>query len=109
MTPMNRLALFATIVLACRAQPVAENPPPPPPPPAPGGVDTIPIAGHALYVPHGFSVNLFAQGVNGVRYLALGPNGAVYASLTSAGQIVSWSMPTATAWPTRRLRRCLRA
>src|SRR5207244_12137420 len=45
------------------------------------------IAGHALYVPHGFTVNLFAEGVNGVRYLALGPGGAVYASLPT-GQIV---------------------
>jgi glucose/arabinose dehydrogenase len=73
------------MVLACRAAPVVENGPPPPPP---GSIDTIPIAGHALYVPHGFTVNLFAEGVNGVRYLALDPNGAVYASLPGAGQIV---------------------
>jgi len=41
-----------------------------------------------LYVPRGFTVNLFAEGLNGVRYLALGPGGAVYASLSGAGQIV---------------------
>src|SRR5207247_5472165 len=74
------------MVLACRAAPVGEHPPPPPPPP--GSIDTIPIAGQALYVPHGFTINLFASGVSGVRYLALGPSGAVYASLPGAGQIV---------------------
>jgi len=41
-----------------------------------------------LFVPHGFRVNLFAEGVNGVRYLALGSGGAVYASLSGGGQIV---------------------
>jgi len=41
-----------------------------------------------LYVPRRFTVNLFAEGLNGVRYLALGPGGAVYASMPGAGQIV---------------------
>ena len=76
---MNRFLMLASMVLACRAAPVGENPPPPPPPP--GSIDTIPIAGQALYVLHGFTINLFASGVSGVRYLALGPSGAVYASL----------------------------
>lgn len=55
-----------------------------------GTGDSIAIAGHVLYVPHGFSVSVFAEGqsVNGVRYLALGPEGAVYASLPGSGQIV---------------------
>ena len=83
---MNRFLMLASMVLACRAAPVGENPPPPPPPP--GSIDTIPIAGQALYVLHGFTINLFASGVSGVRYLALGPSGAVYASLPGAGQIV---------------------
>src|SRR5438445_190796 len=64
------------------------TPSPPPPPPSLGGQDTILIAGHALYVPRGFTVNLFVEGLNGVRYLALGPGGAVYASLPGAGRIV---------------------
>jgi len=53
-------------------------------------VDTIPIAGHALYVPHGFTASIFAAGtgVSGARYLALGPGGAVYVSLPSDGRIV---------------------
>src|SRR5881398_3237331 len=86
---MNRLLVLASAVLAC-AMPAEDNtrsPPPPPPPPL-GGQDTVFIAGHALYVPHGFTVNLFAEGLSGVRYLALGPGGAVYASLPGAGQIV---------------------
>src|SRR5690349_24137323 len=83
---MKRFLMLASMVLACRPASVGENPPPPPPPP--GSIDTIPIAGHALYVPHGFSINLFAGDVSSVRYLALGPGGAVYASLQGAGQIV---------------------
>src|SRR5216117_4556255 len=88
---MNRLLVLASAVLAC-AMPAEDNtrppPPPPPPPPSLGGQDTILIARHALYVPRGFTVNLFVEGLNGVRYLALGPSGAVYASLPGAGQIV---------------------
>src|SRR5207249_3275269 len=45
-----------------------------------GGGDSIPIAGHVLYVPAGFTVNIFAQNVGGVRFLALGPGGAVGSS-----------------------------
>ncbi len=52
-----------------------------------GGGDTIPIAGHELYVPKGFNVTIFAQGLSGVRYLQLGPGGAVYAALPSTGRI----------------------
>src|SRR5436309_2175588 len=53
-----------------------------------GGGDSIPIAGHVLYVPAGFTVNSFAQNVGGVRFLALGPGGAVYATQSGSGQIV---------------------
>src|SRR2546422_8982794 len=85
---MNRLLVLASGVLAC-AMPAEDNTrPPPPPPPSLGGQDTILIAGHALYVPRGFTVNLLVEGLNGVRYLALGPGGAVYASLPGAGRIV---------------------
>jgi len=85
---MTRLLWLASVLLAC-AVPAGENPPlPPPPPPPAGSLDTVLIAGHALYVPRGFTVNLFAEGLNGVRYLALGPGGAVYASMPGAGQIV---------------------
>src|SRR5204862_644724 len=40
------------------------------------------------YGPRGFTVSLFVEGLNGDRYLALGPGGAVYASLPGAGRIV---------------------
>jgi glucose/arabinose dehydrogenase len=52
-----------------------------------GPRDTVAIAGHALYVPPGFSANIFAV-AGGVRFLALGPGNAVYATLSDAGRIV---------------------
>jgi glucose/arabinose dehydrogenase len=52
-----------------------------------GPHDSVAIAGHILYVPPGFSVNVFAQ-QGGVRFLALGPGGAVYATLSGPGKIV---------------------
>ena len=48
---------------------------------------TVVIAGRQLYLPPGFSINLFAQGLAVVRCLALGPHGAVYASLSDDGTI----------------------
>ena len=45
------------------------------------------IAGHTLFLPQGFRINLFAQNLPGVRYLALGPGGAVFASRQSGGTI----------------------
>ncbi len=79
------LALAALAALACRS---------PSPAPSAGGAttpttpDTIVIVGHRLYVHPGFSVNIFREGLSGVRYLALGPGGAVYASLSDGGRIV---------------------
>jgi len=52
-----------------------------------GPRDTVAIAGHALYVPPGFSVNIFAV-AGGVRFLALGPGNAVYATLSGSGKII---------------------
>ncbi len=46
------------------------------------------IAGHAVYLPPGFNIAVFAENLNGVRSLALGPGGAVYASLMGPGRIV---------------------
>jgi len=51
-----------------------------------------PAAGQAadgtLRVPDGFKVSIFAQNLRGVRYLALGPDKAVYASQPASGLIV---------------------
>jgi glucose/arabinose dehydrogenase len=41
-----------------------------------------------LHVPDGFKIAVFAQNLQGVRYLALGPDRAIYASQTSSGLIV---------------------
>src|SRR5213593_2461808 len=53
-----------------------------------------PAAGHAvrsddsLRVPAGFKVAVYADSLQGVRYLALGPGNAVYASQPGAGLVV---------------------
>src|SRR5881296_1221964 len=77
-----RHMLIALALLACGAEPGAQSSSPP------AGQDTVLIAGHALYVQSGFNLNLFAEGLGGVRSLALGPGGAVFAALTGAGTIV---------------------
>jgi glucose/arabinose dehydrogenase len=51
-------------------------------------LDAVPVAGHTLYVPSGFAVNLFAEGLDGARALALGPGGAVFVTLSTDGEIV---------------------
>ena len=48
----------------------------------------VPVAGHTLYVPPGFSVSVFAENLHGVRYLTLGPGDAVYASVPRDGDVV---------------------
>ena len=68
-TMQQRAVLAAIVALACQSKSVASQE-------------------QALTVPPGFHVNLFAQEVNGVRYLTLGPGGVVYASRPSAGTIV---------------------
>jgi glucose/arabinose dehydrogenase len=66
---MIRRAIIAFVALACRGSTVA-------------GQDQTPT------VPAGFRVAAFAQGLGGVRYLALGPRGVVYASRPGAGDVV---------------------
>lgn len=51
-------------------------------------MDTILVAEQLLYVPRGFTVNLFAEGLNGVRTLALAPDGSVFAARSEDGLIV---------------------
>ena len=48
----------------------------------------IHIAGQDLFVPDGFDVNLFADGLDGPRSLALGPGGAVFVALSDPGEII---------------------
>ena len=47
--------------------------------------------GHTLWLPAGFQVSLFADGVDGVRFMALGPGGEVYATRTESGKVVRFS------------------
>lgn len=51
-----------------------------------------PAAGQAgdrtLRVPDGFKISVFAENLQGVRYLALGPGNAVYASQPASGLVV---------------------
>src|SRR3989442_6576292 len=46
------------------------------------------LPGHDLFVPAGFKVSLFADNVGGVRSLALGPGGVVYAARPGKGLII---------------------
>jgi glucose/arabinose dehydrogenase len=55
---------------------------------SPGGMVAQQIAGHTLYLRPGFKVGLFADNVGGVRNLALGPGGAVYAALEGPGRVI---------------------
>src|SRR5438309_3473493 len=81
--PMFRLILVGCVVIGCNSRTALTGG-------GGGGFggDSIPIAGHMLYVPVGFTVNIFASGVSGVRFLALGPGGTVYATQSGSGQIV---------------------
>jgi len=73
------LLVVALVAAACRVErPAAPLQPPP-------GMDSVPIAGHVLYVPTGFHINIFAN--SGARFMALAPDGSVYASRYSAGTI----------------------
>ena len=47
----------------------------------------VQIAGHDLYVPPGFTVNVFASGAT-FRNLVLGPDGAVYASVWEGNRLL---------------------
>ena len=48
----------------------------------------VPALDGRLQVPAGFTVTRFATGLSGVRFMAIGPDGAVYASQPSLGRIV---------------------
>ncbi|MBI1967409.1 MAG: sorbosone dehydrogenase family protein [Gemmatimonadetes bacterium] len=55
--------------------------------PPPGRI-TVAVAGHDLFVPTGFTVNLFAENLGNARHLTRGPDGSVYLSVSQAGRIV---------------------
>src|SRR2546430_79886 len=59
---MRTVISIAVVAMACRG-------------PAPAAAQD-----HTLRVPTGFKIAVFAQNLEGVRYLALGPGNAVYAT-----------------------------
>ena len=68
------VAALVAAVAACQTErPAAPITPPP-------GMDSVPIAGHVLYVPSGFHVNIWATVSGGPRFMALAPDGSVYVS-----------------------------
>ena len=73
----NRIFFAATLTLACQSPPTARVP-------GGGGGGT----GDSLRVPTGFTISVYAANLQGVRYLALGPGNAVYASQPGAGDVV---------------------
>src|SRR6266571_3948029 len=77
------LHLVVGVLLAsgCRSERAAAPGPP-------AGMDSIPIAGHVLYVPSGFHVNIYAQTSSGPRFMALAPDSSVYVTLTGQGDVV---------------------
>jgi glucose/arabinose dehydrogenase len=81
---MKRLLWLALVAAGCspHSDAIAQFPP--------GPYDTVAIAGHSLYVPHGFKINIFAEGIGGVRTLVLGPGNVVYAAESGAGKILSF-------------------
>ena len=80
------LVATALLALGCTDSVTSEHPPAHPVPAF--ALGAVPVAGHTLYVPSGFTVNLFAEGLEGARSLALGPGGAVFVTLSNDGQIV---------------------
>ena len=55
------------------------------PNPAPTSVR---VAGHTMQVPAGFAVDVYAEGLRGARFMALGPDGTPYLSITRTGRVV---------------------
>ena len=46
------------------------------------------LLGHAMALPKGFTIGVFAQGLSGVRFMVLGPDGGIYASRSGAGLVM---------------------
>lgn len=79
MRPVGRGLLLVASLVACHTRAdVGQQ----------AGMRPVPIAGHTLYVPPGFSISIFAENLGGVRYLALGPGNVVYASIPRSGTVV---------------------
>ena len=77
----KRLASVAVFALACGGSATVRGQTPP------DGMVAQQVAGHTLYLRPGFKINVFAT-ADGVRNLALGPGGSVYAALQRPGRVI---------------------
>jgi glucose/arabinose dehydrogenase len=53
-----------------------------------GGRTRVEVAGHMLQAMPGFDVGVYAEDLNGARFMVLGPDGVPYLSLTGQGRVV---------------------
>jgi len=53
-----------------------------------GELAAVVVAGHPLQVARGFAVDVYAERLGGARFMALGPDGVPYLSLTREGKVV---------------------
>jgi len=75
------VVMGVTVLVAAMPRPAAAQA-------TPGARVTIQVAGHAVRVPPGFTVDVYAEGLRGARFMALGPDGVPYLSLSRAGRVV---------------------
>jgi glucose/arabinose dehydrogenase len=68
-------------VVACGSTDARRNGPP-------DGYVQQSLDGHTLTLPQGFKIAVWTEQVPGVRLMALGPDGDVYATLTESGRVV---------------------
>src|SRR5262245_30914641 len=83
---MQRYTLFAlAVVIACApgGSSTAQSPQNPPP-----GMVRVSVAGHDLFVPTGFTVNLYADNLGHARNLVRGPDGSPYLAIQGGGRVV---------------------
>ncbi len=79
-TPLLRGAVSVG-VLACGSGGAGREGPP-------AGYVQQSLEGHLLTLPQGFAIAVYAEQLPGVRLMALGPDGDVYATLTESGRVV---------------------
>lgn len=84
--PRGATPLWALLVSGCTAGERGQSAPPDGP--APAGYVQQTVASHMLTVPQSFTIAVYAEGLGGVRLMALGPEGDVYATLTRSGRVV---------------------
>jgi glucose/arabinose dehydrogenase len=84
----NRIGRFAVLVAVTAACAPASAPPASGGAVADSGYVTQRLGGNALVLRRGFRVQVFADGLDNVRFMALGRDRAVYASLRRSGHVV---------------------